>query len=144
MHPLHNHPRASKPRRQRLILDLITKGGVPNQERLADLLRERGLPVTQATLSRDLHELGVVKGPAGYSLPDRANGTNGTPPNLERATLSRDLPELGVVKGPAGYPLPDRATGTTGTPPNLERATLSRDLHELGVVKGPAGYSLPD
>src|ERR1043165_9536727 len=85
MHPLHNHPMTSKPRRHRLILDLITKGGVPNQERLADLLRERGLPVTQATLSRDLHELGVVKGPAGYSLPDPANGTNGTQPNLERA-----------------------------------------------------------
>ena len=74
----------SKPRRQRLILDLIEKGTIPNQERLADLLREKGLPVTQATLSRDLHELGVVKGPAGYSLPERTNGTH-TPANLERA-----------------------------------------------------------
>jgi len=77
----------SKPRRQRLILDLIQQGRVPNQERLADLLRQRNLPVTQATLSRDLHELGVVKGSDGYALPDRTNGDPAprTAPNLERA-----------------------------------------------------------
>lgn len=74
----------SKPRRQRLILDLVQKGSVPSQERLGELLREKGVPVNQATLSRDLHELGVVKGAAGYALPERVNGTH-PPANLERA-----------------------------------------------------------
>jgi transcriptional regulator of arginine metabolism len=34
--------------------------------------------VTQATLSRDIHELRLSKGPAGYSLPN-GNGNNGAP-----------------------------------------------------------------
>jgi transcriptional regulator of arginine metabolism len=48
--------------------------GVHSQEQLADLLTERGVRVTQATLSRDLEELGAVRlrGPDGalvYALP---------------------------------------------------------------------------
>ena len=74
---LHNHAMTDKPRRHRLILDLVAQGGVANQDSLATLLKKRGLRVTQATLSRDLHELAVVKGPGGYSLPAPSNGANG-------------------------------------------------------------------
>lgn len=110
MHAVHNHSMTAKPRRHRLILDLIQRGGVPNQERLAELLRERGLEVTQATLSRDLHELGVVKGPRGYALPD-ATAASDSPPNLERALrdflLSGDIGgNLAVLHtGPGRAPL---------------------------------------
>jgi transcriptional regulator of arginine metabolism len=72
-----------KPRRHRLILDLVVHGSVANQESLAALLKKRGVEVTQATLSRDLHELALVKGPNGYALP--GNGHAPEPRGLERA-----------------------------------------------------------
>jgi len=46
---------------------------VTNQDELRQLLRQRGIEVTQATLSRDIHELRLSKGPGGYTLP----GNNG-------------------------------------------------------------------
>jgi len=46
---------------------------VTNQDELRQLLRQRGIEVTQATLSRDIHELRLSKGPGGYALP----GSNG-------------------------------------------------------------------
>ncbi len=76
----------AKPRRHQLILDLVARGGVANQDALAALLKKRGLDVTQATLSRDLHELAIVKGPAGYSLGASTNGASPEPSRgLERA-----------------------------------------------------------
>ena len=62
-------PRA---RRLQRITELLADGPVPSQERLRELLDAEGLGVTQATLSRDLGELGVVKTAAGYVLPDAA------------------------------------------------------------------------
>ena len=42
---------------------------IANQDELRRRLAERGFHVTQATLSRDIHELRLSKGPAGYALP---------------------------------------------------------------------------
>ena len=61
-----------KPRRQQRILQHVVGGPVTSQEQLAGLLRAEGFSVTQATLSRDLRELGVMKGPAGYAVPEHA------------------------------------------------------------------------
>ena len=57
-------------RRQR-IRDLLAHNQVGNQEQLQQLLCRSGFEVTQATLSRDLRELGVFKGPMGYVLADQ-------------------------------------------------------------------------
>ena len=62
----------SKASRQQRIRELLSREQVFNQEQLAALLAEEDISVTQATLSRDLHDLGVSKGPAGYQLPDMA------------------------------------------------------------------------
>jgi transcriptional regulator of arginine metabolism len=51
--------------RRRTILDLVTTRAIGSQEELAGLLRERGFPVTQATVSRDVADLGLVKAPRG-------------------------------------------------------------------------------
>ncbi len=56
-------------RRQQRILDHISGGSVQNQEHLQALLSREGIQVAQATLSRDLRELGVAKGPHGYIVP---------------------------------------------------------------------------
>jgi transcriptional regulator of arginine metabolism len=62
-----------KLQRHNAIRELLTGSLVTNQDELRRKLRRRGFAVTQATLSRDIHELRLFKGPGGYSLPT-ANG----------------------------------------------------------------------
>ena len=54
--------------RQNAIRELVGQGLVANQDELRRKLRRRGYAVTQATLSRDIHELKLSKGPSGYTL----------------------------------------------------------------------------
>lgn len=63
---------AGKPRRHHRIAELLRRERIASQDALRERLVRDGIAVTQATLSRDLHELGVVKGPAGYILPQGA------------------------------------------------------------------------
>ncbi len=61
--------------RQRLILDLIENQNVNTQEELSDLLIDRGIQATQATISRDIKELRISKVQTGdgeykYALID--------------------------------------------------------------------------
>ena len=69
---------ATKTERQALILELIGAPDVASQEELRSLLLRRSVSVTQATLSRDLRELGVVRVPtengARYALPETVVG----------------------------------------------------------------------
>lgn len=54
-----------KKNRQAMIKEIITSGKVSSQEDLLQKLRESGFDTTQATLSRDLHEIGIVRVPDG-------------------------------------------------------------------------------
>ena len=69
---------AQKTERQAAILQLIGAHDVASQEHLRQLLADRGVSVTQATLSRDLRELGVLRVPgdegARYALPETIAG----------------------------------------------------------------------
>lgn len=47
--------------RQQKILELIKEHNIDRQEELQSLLKERGYNVTQATISRDIRELGIIK-----------------------------------------------------------------------------------
>src|SRR5690349_6245569 len=62
----------SKLTRQQLILQLIENGNMASQEDLRRGLARHGQKVTQATLSRDIHELGIVKTVNGYARPGEA------------------------------------------------------------------------
>ncbi|MBI4888935.1 MAG: arginine repressor [Acidobacteria bacterium] len=77
-----------KARRQSAVLDLIQRQPVRSQEQLRRLLRGTGFRATQATLSRDIRELGLVKGGAAgaYQAPAPAapNG-NAATSRLNRA-----------------------------------------------------------
>ena len=64
----------SKLTRQQLILQLIENGKVASQEELRRALARQGHQVTQATLSRDIHELGIIKTGTGYSVAAQAAG----------------------------------------------------------------------
>lgn len=64
----------SKLSRHQAILELLNSGPVPSQEELQRLLHKKGFDAGQATLSRDIRELGLVKAAEGYSLPRNGNG----------------------------------------------------------------------
>jgi len=59
-----------KKARQTRILEIIRKHRVKNQEGLSALLRDDGLDVAQTTISRDIRELGLVKGRGRYQAAD--------------------------------------------------------------------------
>jgi transcriptional regulator of arginine metabolism len=66
---------ASKVQRQQAIAKLIGKHAVTNQPQLVDLLADDGINATQATVSRDLEDLGAVKvrvpgGDTVYAIPE--------------------------------------------------------------------------
>lgn len=67
-----------KTERQAAILELIAAHDVASQEELRRLLAGRGVTVTQATLSRDLRELGIVRVPGDdgprYARPESVAG----------------------------------------------------------------------
>ncbi|HEX7048694.1 MAG TPA: arginine repressor [Longimicrobiales bacterium] len=82
-----------KRERHAAILDLVHGHRIASQEHLRELLAERGFDVTQATLSRDIRELRLVK------VPDAEGGTHYTlPPDAWELTpqLTRLLPALFV------------------------------------------------
>ncbi|SNS83582.1 transcriptional regulator, ArgR family [Granulicella rosea] len=58
-----------KQQRHAAIRELLAQGAIPSQDQLRRKLAANGFHVTQATLSRDIHELKLSKGPNGYSSP---------------------------------------------------------------------------
>ncbi len=58
-----------KQQRHTAIRELLSKATISNQDELRRRLAQRGFHVTQATLSRDIHELRLSKGPNGYAMP---------------------------------------------------------------------------
>ena len=66
-----------KARRQAVILDVIQRAPVPSQEQLRRSMRAAGFDVTQATLSRDIRDLGLVKAAAdgAYKRPAAGDAT---------------------------------------------------------------------
>jgi transcriptional regulator of arginine metabolism len=81
--------------RQQAIRDLLLLHPMRTQHELAAALRERGFRATQATISRDVAELGLVKlgrgGVQGYALPSRVEELEQSGED-RLATLLRDLP----------------------------------------------------
>lgn len=58
----------SKNERHTTIRELISQRPIGSQDELRRKLIKKGFDVTQATLSRDIHELHIFKGPNGYAL----------------------------------------------------------------------------
>lgn len=75
----------AKPARHHRIRELIGAGRIESQDRLQSALRHEGIEVTQTTLSRDLREMGVLKGAGGYILPGAAEPAPAGADGLRRA-----------------------------------------------------------
>ena len=105
----------TKASRQAWVAATLADRPVRSQEELARMLAERGMPVTQATLSRDLEEIGAVRvrgadGSLVYALPEEPGGPGSRPG--------------GVGPGGAGAP-------AAGIEPDPVRSRLSRTAAEL-------------
>ena len=84
----------TKSARHRRIVELLERGPVRTQDELRALLEADGLTVTQATLSRDLDELGAVKvpGPDGepvYAVPGEGGDSSPVAAVSDRDALAR-------------------------------------------------------
>jgi len=80
-----------KVERHNAIRELVGSTLIHSQDELRRKLRRRGFAVTQATLSRDLHELHLFKGPAGYGI-STTNGasTNGSSSNGNQTVVAEE------------------------------------------------------
>jgi transcriptional regulator of arginine metabolism len=81
-----------KARRQSVILELIDREALHSQEQLRRRLQQRGFATTQATISRDIKELGLVKqaGDGAYQRP----GADAANPETALTALERDAAEF--------------------------------------------------
>lgn len=67
-----------------MIVELLQHAPAASQDDLRKLLAKEGFRVTQATLSRDIHELGLVKSNEGYTLPGSPAATETALPPAAR------------------------------------------------------------
>ena len=130
----------TKTARHAQIAAILAQPGHPvrSQEELAERLAQRGVRVTQATLSRDLEELGAVRlrgsdGGLVYALPGQAGGPGSMP-----GGLAADLPEW--AEAAASAPAGDAAE------PSSRLARVAAELlvaaeasANLVVLRTPAG-----
>lgn len=91
---------SSKTHRQQIISRIITEGDVTSQPQLLDLLKRAGIVATQATVSRDLEELGASKirtasGEAVYAIPN-FEPDRFSPPDQLRRVLSEWVADVQV------------------------------------------------
>jgi transcriptional regulator of arginine metabolism len=127
----------TKTARHARIADILAREQVRSQEELADLLeRYAGVHVTQATLSRDLDELGIVRLRSGgalvYSLPEEPGGPGSHPGGPGSPSGAR----VGGLSGASGSESPHdaRLARYLG-----ELMTSAEASGNLVVLRTPAG-----
>jgi transcriptional regulator of arginine metabolism len=127
---------ASKGQRHQAILALVNRGGVHTQQELAEALARRGMHATQATISRDVQELGLVRSVRGY----RSSAAL-----VRELVLSVELVEpVAVIKTPPGTAnLVARRIDEAALPGVV--GTVAGDDTIIAVLRRPgAGRALKD
>jgi transcriptional regulator of arginine metabolism len=131
---------STKASRQAWVAATLADRPVRSQEELARLLNERGVPVTQATLSRDLEELGAVRvraadGSLVYALPEEPGGPGSRPglPSAVGSTRPADSASPAGSTGPAGPADSASPAGSTGLADSPGGPRLARVAAELLV-----------
>ena len=118
-------------RRREEILRIVRDSAVQSQEDLLALLGRRGFRVTQPTLSRDIHALGLAKTPVGWVLPGDIGSPAASPadfaPALQRAgKFEQAVREFVLWAEPSGQLVVAR-TPPAGAQP------VARALDEVGL-----------
>ena len=101
----------SKTARHKAILDLLDEGPVESQDSLQQRLERKGFEVGQATLSRDIHELKLVKGADGHRRAGERLGADSVLPSVMHLARQfvieiRQAQNLLVVKTTVGSAQP--------------------------------------
>ena len=122
--------------RQKAILEIIVREGVASQQELCDRLTERGIEVTQATVSRDIAELGLVKIARGdrhvYVSPEDVAPP---PRRVSDERLRRILEDIPITVGRSGLIL--LITGSPGTASVIAQAIDDSNLTDQeGTLAG--------
>lgn len=122
--------------RRALVIGYVNRGEVHSQSDLVSLLAEEGIEVTQATASRDLEEVGAVRGRDASGVVRYQLGVGAIEPRSRLARVSDELVlsitasgNLVVLKTPAG--------GAQLLASTLDRAAASGEIKELiGTIAG--------
>jgi transcriptional regulator of arginine metabolism len=114
-----------KTQRHAAILRIVRAQTVTSQERLRELLKAEGFNVTQATLSRDIRELGLAK----VAAPD--GGSHYAPPPEGGVALRPHLEQL----------LPRMLVAVDGVGPLLVLKTPPGGAQALGLAIDGAGWT---
>jgi transcriptional regulator of arginine metabolism len=137
----------SKRDRQRAIRELVERDSIGSQGELVDRLNAQGFAVTQATVSRDIAELGLIKVPrsTGHAyvatealVPNAGAGSAAETPPAARGSdirLRRILADIPVTVGRSGLTLV--VTGSAGTASVIAQAIDESSLTEqVGTLAG--------
>jgi len=120
--------------RQRLIRELVARQAIGSQDELVEELRDRGYPVTQATISRDVAELGLVKIVRAERHVYVSPADLATPPASDQH-LRRIVGDIPVRVGRSGLIL--LLTGSPGTASVLGQAIDESTMDEQeGTLAG--------
>ena len=138
---------ATKAARQAQIAGILAHAQVRSQEELAGILADRGVHVAQATLSRDLEELGAVRlrGPAGalvYALPGDPGGPGSWPGGVGAPGPESPADHGAARAGPAGQAgAGGLEPGFSGNLPRVAAELLvsAEASANLVVLRTPAG-----
>jgi transcriptional regulator of arginine metabolism len=118
----------SKQERHNVIRQLVAAESITSQDELRRRLVRRGCDVTQATLSRDIHELRLYKGPNGYAAP---NGNGQVEEEEEQPAVDEMLSSFGLAVKQAQNQLVLRTTSGAAQP-----VALAIDHEEWSDVVG--------
>ena len=124
--------------RQRAIRQLVVSRPVGSQRELVDALTEQGFDVTQATVSRDISELGLLKAPRAdghvYVAPEDVVPAPAARPESDER-LRRILADVPITVGRSGLIIV--LTGTPGTASVVAQAIDESTLTEQeGTLAG--------
>lgn len=125
-----------KPQRQHRILRILEEQPVSSQGQLVQLLETEGIVATQATVSRDLEELGAVKvripgGTMAYAIPDYTRGERSSSDDHLKRVLGEFVLEVAHSANIVVLRTPPGSAHVVGSA--LDRAGLA-DV--LGTVAG--------
>ncbi len=99
--------------RQSAILEIVDREAISSQEQLRERLRSKGIEATQATLSRDIRDLGLIKRPADGAYRRAGTAVPAVDPEVECRSAVDDylrrydvVDQLVVLKTDAGQAQP--------------------------------------